>query len=70
MQAYASVGGASLLDDVLTKAPELDKTMPLTVVVFGATGDLAKKKLFPALYQLLLLGHFPPHVNPWEPSRS
>lgn len=25
----------------------------LTVVVFGATGDLAKKKLFPALYELI-----------------
>ena len=33
--------------------------MPLSVVVFGATGDLAKKKLFPALYQLCLLGHLP-----------
>jgi glucose-6-phosphate 1-dehydrogenase len=37
--------------------------MPLAVVIFGATGDLAKKKLFPALYQLILLGHFPRHVN-------
>merc|ERR1719343_389719 len=25
----------------------------LTIVIFGATGDLAKKKLFPALYQLM-----------------
>ena len=33
--------------------------MPLTVVIFGATGDLARKKLFPALYQLVLLGHLP-----------
>ena len=33
--------------------------MPLSVVIFGATGDLAKKKLFPALYQLCLLGHLP-----------
>lgn len=37
--------------------------MPLSVIVFGATGDLAKKKLFPALYQLMLFGHFPPEVN-------
>ena len=35
------------------------QAMPLSVVVFGATGDLAKKKLFPALYQLCLLGHLP-----------
>ena len=33
--------------------------MPLSIVIFGATGDLAKKKLFPALYQLCLLGHLP-----------
>jgi len=25
----------------------------LTIIIFGATGDLAKKKLFPALYQLM-----------------
>lgn len=36
---------------------------PLSVIVFGATGDLAKKKLFPALYQLILLGHFPRNIN-------
>jgi hypothetical protein len=34
-------------------------TQPLSVVVFGATGDLARKKLFPALYQLCVLGRFP-----------
>ena len=33
--------------------------MPLTIIIFGATGDLARKKLFPALYQLCLLGHIP-----------
>lgn len=43
--------------------PFLDQSMPLSVVIFGATGDLAKKKLFPALYQLIMLGHFPRHVN-------
>ena len=36
---------------------------PLTVVIFGATGDLAKKKLFPSLYQLCLQGHLPRHLN-------
>ena len=34
-------------------------SMPLSIVIFGATGDLARKKLFPALYQLVLLGHLP-----------
>jgi len=32
---------------------------PISVVIFGATGDLAKKKLYPALYQLLLLNRLP-----------
>lgn len=36
---------------------------PLSIVIFGATGDLARKKLFPALYQLCLLGHFPRNLN-------
>eukprot|EP00966_Prymnesium_polylepis_P008301 191280-Prymnesium_polylepis.1 len=30
-----------------------DKNMPLSVIIFGATGDLARKKLFPALYQVM-----------------
>ena len=38
-------------------------SMPLTVVIFGATGDLAKKKLFPSLYQLTLLGQLPRDLN-------
>jgi len=32
---------------------ECDMSSPLTVVLFGATGDLARKKLFPALHQLM-----------------
>ena len=42
-----------------TDAPSLDKSIPFCVIIFGATGDLARKKLFPALYQLVLLGHLP-----------
>ena len=38
-------------------------SMPLSVVIFGATGDLAKKKLFPALFQLCAQGHLPRHLN-------
>lgn len=33
--------------------PCVDMSMPLTLVIFGATGDLARKKLYPALYQLM-----------------
>lgn len=27
---------------------------PTTIVLFGATGDLAKRKIYPALYNLYL----------------
>lgn len=37
--------------------------MPFSVIIFGASGDLARKKIFPALYQLVLLGHFPRTLN-------
>ena len=30
-----------------------DEGDTLTIIVFGATGDLAKRKIFPALYQLM-----------------
>jgi len=36
---------------------------PLTVVIFGATGDLAKKKLFPALFKLCLERRIPTDLN-------
>ena len=32
------------------------------LVLFGATGDLAKKKLFPALYDLEDLGELDLHI--------
>jgi len=32
---------------------------PVTVVIFGASGDLAKRKLLPALYQLQESGYLP-----------
>jgi len=56
------------LESFLAEVPDLTDhatlmSMPLTVVIFGATGDLAKKKLFPALYQLCLLDHFPRNLN-------
>lgn len=36
---------------------------PCALVVFGATGDLAKRKLFPALYNLHVGGHLPAGVQ-------
>lgn len=32
---------------------------PVTIVLFGATGDLAKRKIYPALYHLFLDGKLP-----------
>lgn len=34
---------------------------PCTLVIFGGSGDLAKRKLLPAVYNLLLDGVLPPH---------
>src|SRR5438105_8519863 len=38
----------------IAKAPHAP---PCTVVIFGASGDLAKRKLIPALYNLRACGH-------------
>ena len=35
-----------------SKQPDVAKAEHCTMVIFGATGDLTKRKLFPALYQL------------------
>ena len=34
------------------KTPPMSQAEHCTMVIFGATGDLTKRKLFPALYQL------------------
>ncbi|MEA1848753.1 MULTISPECIES: glucose-6-phosphate dehydrogenase [Chryseobacterium] len=36
---------------------------PTTVIIFGATGDLAKRKLFPAFYNLYIDGRMPKGFN-------
>ncbi len=36
---------------------------PCALIVFGATGDLARRKLFPALYNLHVGGHLPEGVQ-------
>ena len=36
---------------------------PTTIVIFGASGDLARRKLVPALYNLRRKGRLPEHVN-------
>ena len=53
----------SRLEGMEAAQQPLDQSMPFSIIIFGATGDLARKKLFPALYQLVLLGHFPRTLN-------
>src|SRR3954452_9717672 len=36
---------------------------PTTMVIFGASGDLAKRKLLPAVYNLTHEGALPEHFN-------
>jgi glucose-6-phosphate 1-dehydrogenase len=43
---------------------------PTTLVIFGATGDLAQRKLLPALYNLAHEGALPQHFNLIGSSRS
>ena len=38
------------------------QTAGLTIVVIGASGDLAKKKTYPSLFQLYLHGYLPSHT--------
>jgi len=53
--AYGSIIQGQLEGGWLELAAVSDQASmrPLSIVIFGATGDLAKKKLFPALYQLM-----------------
>ena len=36
---------------------------PTAIVVFGATGDLTRRKLIPALFQLAFKGHLPDRLR-------
>ena len=37
--------------------------LPFDLVVFGATGDLSRRKLIPALYHRMLAGQMPPEAR-------
>jgi glucose-6-phosphate 1-dehydrogenase len=43
---------------------------PCVMVIFGATGDLAQRKLYPALFELFLQGRLPEHFAVVAFSRS
>ena len=61
-RGLAGVFGADAATPELTDHETLF-AMPLSIIIFGATGDLARKKLFPSLYKLCLQGHLPRDVN-------
>jgi glucose-6-phosphate 1-dehydrogenase len=45
---------ATVMDNPLREGIRLERTAePCTVIIFGASGDLAKRKLIPALYRLV-----------------
>jgi glucose-6-phosphate 1-dehydrogenase len=43
---------------------------PFVVVIFGASGDLTRRKLFPALHNLHMQGYIPPHTSILGTSRT
>ncbi len=59
---------------VLEGAPEahaaLRTTTPALMVIFGASGDLARRKLLPALYKLIYQGLLPPNFTVLGYARS
>ena len=52
---------ADVADSVVAGAAAADSPVssPLAIVIFGATGDLAREKLYPALYNLMTKGLIP-----------
>ncbi|KAJ1797501.1 Glucose-6-phosphate 1-dehydrogenase [Coemansia sp. RSA 2399] len=60
MQASAS-SKCGNLTSAMDRAAKLD--IPTTVVVFGASGDLAKKKTFPALFHLFEQSLLPKRIS-------
>jgi glucose-6-phosphate 1-dehydrogenase len=61
---------AALDENPLVEGLERLPVHPTTLVIFGATGDLAKRKLLPALYNLAHEGALPERFNLIGVSRS
>ncbi|MGW8391628.1 glucose-6-phosphate dehydrogenase [Pseudoduganella sp. HUAS MS19] len=43
----------------MTSTPQFDSSLPLDMIIFGGVGDLAMRKLLPALYMAHLHGNLP-----------
>ena len=66
----ASAATTPELDNPLVEGLERLPVHPTTLVIFGATGDLAKRKLLPALYNLAHEGAMPERFHLIGVSRS
>jgi glucose-6-phosphate 1-dehydrogenase len=53
---------ASLAEQVASNGARVSTPQPVTIVIFGGGGDLAHRKLLPALYNLHLDGLLPPRA--------
>ncbi|KAJ2540286.1 Glucose-6-phosphate 1-dehydrogenase, partial [Coemansia sp. RSA 1933] len=61
MQSSSAANTCGDLISAMDRAAKLD--IPTTVVVFGASGDLAKKKTFPALFHLFEQNLLPKRIS-------
>ena len=59
MSVAAQIQSRPQLENPLVEGLERLPVAPTTLVIFGATGDLAKRKLLPALYHLEQSGLLP-----------
>ena len=48
----------------------MDNGLPTSIVIFGASGDLTKRKLVPALFHQYVKGQIPKAINIVGTSRS
>jgi glucose-6-phosphate 1-dehydrogenase len=63
MASAATAAEAQLLENPLVEGLERLPVHPTTLVIFGASGDLAKRKLLPAIYNLAHEGQLPERFN-------
>src|SRR4051812_15446934 len=54
---------ATVQENPLTEGLERTPVHPTTLIIFGATGDLAQRKLLPAVYNLAHEGALPERFN-------
>lgn len=55
---------STVVENPLRVGSRLERTpQPTTIVIFGATGDLTKRKLVPALYNLAIDNHLPSDLS-------